>query len=237
MSAFEIEYVLWVFFSTLGVVQYAAVRSELWGIVVFRRWPVATQRFSVLLIVASFVWFFVSAERNVPDTGAGLDGVVQARWFALGRAGRRAAAADRLLRRQPSLGRGAWLGPGGGSPASVRPHLAGAHHLCAGAGRTLPRAAAGHPLMDGAIVRFLNSGVGKFPPFDWLMEAIVSDYLVPVAGSLVLLGLWISGTHATRPHQPGGIGGRRGQHRPRQPAHEHHQRPGEQGRGRSWRTT
>ena len=53
--------------------------------------------------------------------------------------------------------------------------------------------------MDGAIVRFLNSGVGKFPPFDWLMEAIVSDYLVPVAGSLVLLGLWISGTHATRP--------------------------------------
>lgn len=84
MTAFEVEYVLWVFFSTLGVIQYAAVRSELWGIVVFRRWPVATQRFSALLIVASFVWFFVNAERNVPDTGAGLDGVVQARWFALG---------------------------------------------------------------------------------------------------------------------------------------------------------
>ena len=53
--------------------------------------------------------------------------------------------------------------------------------------------------MDGAILRFLNSGVGKFAPFDLLMEAFVSDYLVPVAGSLVLLGLWFYGNGATRP--------------------------------------
>lgn len=53
--------------------------------------------------------------------------------------------------------------------------------------------------MDGAILRFLNSGVGRFPPFDLLMEAFVSDYLVPVAGSLVLLGLWFYGNGATRP--------------------------------------
>ncbi len=53
--------------------------------------------------------------------------------------------------------------------------------------------------MDGAIVRFLNSGVGKFAPLDRLMEAFVSDYLVPVTGCLVLVGLWLYGNHATRP--------------------------------------
>ena len=53
--------------------------------------------------------------------------------------------------------------------------------------------------MDGAILRSLNAGVGKFAPFDMLMEAFVSDYLVPVAGSLVLLGLWFYGNGATRP--------------------------------------
>lgn len=52
--------------------------------------------------------------------------------------------------------------------------------------------------MDAAAVRFLNAGVGAFPPFDRLMEAFASDYLVPVAGSLVLLGLWLAGPHADR---------------------------------------
>lgn len=53
--------------------------------------------------------------------------------------------------------------------------------------------------MDAAAVRFLNAGVGAFPPFDLLMEAFASDYLVPVAGSLALLGLWLAGPHAERP--------------------------------------
>ena len=43
--------------------------------------------------------------------------------------------------------------------------------------------------MDAAAVRFLNAGVGAFPPFDRLMEAFASDYLVPVAGSLVSVRL------------------------------------------------
>ncbi len=84
MSAFEFAYTLWVFVSTLGVVQLAAVRSRLWGLVVFRRWPRATEAASVLLVIAAFAWFFASGERNVPDTAEGLDGVVQARWFAIG---------------------------------------------------------------------------------------------------------------------------------------------------------
>ena len=53
--------------------------------------------------------------------------------------------------------------------------------------------------MDGAIVRFLNSGVGNFALLDWLMNVLVSDYFVPVTGSLALVALWMSGTHETRP--------------------------------------
>jgi undecaprenyl-diphosphatase len=47
--------------------------------------------------------------------------------------------------------------------------------------------------MDGAIVRWLNDGVSAFTPLDLFMEAIVSDYLVPVAGSLVMVGMWLWG--------------------------------------------
>ena len=68
--------------------------------------------------------------------------------------------------------------------------------------------------MDGAIVRFLNAGVGNVALFDWLMNVLVSDYFVPVAGSLLLVALWMTGTHETRPQNQittmiaaGGIGG------------------------------
>ena len=53
--------------------------------------------------------------------------------------------------------------------------------------------------MDGAMVRFLNSGVGRFDLLDSLMAMLVSDYFVPVAGSLSLIALWLTGTHETRP--------------------------------------
>lgn len=53
--------------------------------------------------------------------------------------------------------------------------------------------------MDGAVVRFLNSGVGNLALFDSLMTMLVSDYFVPVTGSLLLIALWLTGTHETRP--------------------------------------
>lgn len=53
--------------------------------------------------------------------------------------------------------------------------------------------------MDGAIVRFLNSGVGNLAPFDRFMNVLVSDYFVPVTGSLLLIALWMTGTRETRP--------------------------------------
>lgn len=53
--------------------------------------------------------------------------------------------------------------------------------------------------MDAAIVRFLNAGVGDVALFDSLMTMLVSDYFVPVTGSLLLIALWLTGTHETRP--------------------------------------
>lgn len=53
--------------------------------------------------------------------------------------------------------------------------------------------------MDAAIVHFLNARVGNVALFDWLMNVLVSDYFVPVTGSLLLIALWLTGTHETRP--------------------------------------
>lgn len=83
MSDFEAAYVLWVALGTLGVTQYAAVSNGLWGIVILRRWPSATKVCSALVVIGAFAWFFISEDRNLPDTGDGLDGVEQARWFAI----------------------------------------------------------------------------------------------------------------------------------------------------------
>ncbi len=83
MSDFEAAYALWVALGTLGVAQYAAANNGLWGFVILRRWPTATKVCSALIVIGAFAWFFISEDRNLPDTGAGLDGVEQARWFAL----------------------------------------------------------------------------------------------------------------------------------------------------------
>lgn len=83
MTDFEAAYALWVALGTLGVAQYAAVSNGLWGMVLLRRWPNATKICSTLIVIGAFAWFFISDDRNQPDTGYGLDGVEQARWFAL----------------------------------------------------------------------------------------------------------------------------------------------------------
>lgn len=83
MTSFEAAYALWVFTSALGAVQFAAACSGLRGLLLFRDRPRETQIASLALVAASFAWFFASGDRNVPDTGDGIDGVVQARFFAL----------------------------------------------------------------------------------------------------------------------------------------------------------
>ena len=52
--------------------------------------------------------------------------------------------------------------------------------------------------MDGAIVRWLNGGVGELAVLDATMEVLVSDFFAPVTGSLVLFGLWLHGRDAER---------------------------------------
>ena len=47
--------------------------------------------------------------------------------------------------------------------------------------------------MDPWIVKFLNNGVGSFKILDEFMKLMMSDYLVPVTCSLVMLGLWFHG--------------------------------------------
>ena len=84
---FIADYTLWVFVSALGVLQLAAARNGLAGLLFLRRWPRATSYASAALIVAAFAWFFGSEVRNVPDTVSGLDGNTQFLWFAVGASG------------------------------------------------------------------------------------------------------------------------------------------------------
>ncbi len=46
--------------------------------------------------------------------------------------------------------------------------------------------------IDEKIFRWLNGGVGHLPWLDAVAELVISDYMVPVLMSLVLLGLWFA---------------------------------------------
>ena len=46
--------------------------------------------------------------------------------------------------------------------------------------------------IDEEILLWLNGGVGHFPWLDAVVELLISDYMVPVLMSLVLLGLWFA---------------------------------------------
>ena len=48
--------------------------------------------------------------------------------------------------------------------------------------------------MDSWIVQWLNKGVGTFGIWDEFIKAMMSDYLVPVSCSLVMVGLWFHGS-------------------------------------------
>jgi undecaprenyl-diphosphatase len=52
--------------------------------------------------------------------------------------------------------------------------------------------------MEADFVGWLNGGMGAWKFWDDFTEAIVGDYLAPVFGSLVLVGLWFSGGGVTR---------------------------------------
>ena len=87
LNGFAFEYLLFVFLSTVGAVQFTAARAGLGGLLFLRQWPRATQYLAGALIAAAYLWFFFwSGPRNVPDTGDGLEGNTQAALFAIGAA-------------------------------------------------------------------------------------------------------------------------------------------------------
>ncbi len=55
--------------------------------------------------------------------------------------------------------------------------------------------------LDHSMVLWLNGFVGNSRLVDSVMEALVSDYLSPVLSSLVLLGLWFSGSSEAQRYQ------------------------------------
>lgn len=76
------QYLLFVFLASLGVVQIAAARNGLKGLMLLpgRR---ASLVLGWTLVVASFVWFFTVEDRDVP----GLEGTQLAVYFFLGALG------------------------------------------------------------------------------------------------------------------------------------------------------
>ena len=75
--SFEADYVLFIFLASLGAVQLAALKNRLHGLC-FIRIPILNLALALALVVGSFLWFFVSEPRNLPDTGDGLNGNQQA---------------------------------------------------------------------------------------------------------------------------------------------------------------
>ena len=84
LEPFAFDYAQFVAVSVLGVIQFAAARNHLYGLMFLRRWPRLTQALSAAALIAAFLWFFAGGEpRNIPDTGAGLEANTQTGVFAL----------------------------------------------------------------------------------------------------------------------------------------------------------
>lgn len=82
MTGFALDYFILVFLSALGVLLLVTAHYRLTGLLLMGR--TLSKAAGGLLAVGAFIWFFVSAPRNVPDTGAGLDGNQQAVLFSIG---------------------------------------------------------------------------------------------------------------------------------------------------------
>ena len=82
MTGFALDYFILAFVSALGVLLLVTAYHRLRGVMMMDR--TLSMVAGGLLVVGVFVWFFASAPRNVPDTGAGLDGNQQTVLFSIG---------------------------------------------------------------------------------------------------------------------------------------------------------
>lgn len=80
---FLLDYLVFVFLVSLGVLQTAAAYSGLRGLLFVKARPLA---FLLGLATAAlaFSWFFLSEPRNISDTEGGLDGNQMSGFFAAG---------------------------------------------------------------------------------------------------------------------------------------------------------
>ena len=83
MAEFARDYLILVFFSSLGALQIAASYGRLKGLLLLQI-PTASRLLGAFLVLTVVIWFFASAPRNINDTDGGLDGNFQALLFALG---------------------------------------------------------------------------------------------------------------------------------------------------------
>jgi len=86
MSDFSLQYLIWVFFASVGVLQIAAAFNGLRGIQLSNN-----RRLNLFVgaacILGSYVWFFSSAQRNTDGWKSGVEGLEQAILFLAGSAG------------------------------------------------------------------------------------------------------------------------------------------------------
>lgn len=80
MSNFAIDYCILVFAASLGVIQLSASLGNLSGILLTKS-RILTKFLGIILMAASFMWFFLSDTRNINDYMGGLDANQQALIF------------------------------------------------------------------------------------------------------------------------------------------------------------
>ena len=72
MLSFGFDYFLFIFFASFGIVQFAASKSGLASILIFRS-PKLSRIIGIALIVISAGVFFLTDNRNINDYEGGLD--------------------------------------------------------------------------------------------------------------------------------------------------------------------
>ena len=83
MFTFATDYFILVFVASMGVIQIAASVGRLGGLLLVKA-PLVARILGLALVVAPFIWFFASGERNINDYEGGLDANTQALFFFLG---------------------------------------------------------------------------------------------------------------------------------------------------------
>jgi len=83
MFTFATDYFILVFIATVGVIQIAASTGPLTGLLIFKSLLVS-RALGAVLVMAGFVFFFSTGDRNINDYEGGLDAPTQALFFFLG---------------------------------------------------------------------------------------------------------------------------------------------------------